>query len=45
MVREGYVIPFLINIGPNTGKRGLICIRSLQNDPGGYVIADIKVQK
>ena len=45
VVRAGYVIPFQISAGPNAGKRGLISIKSLQNDPGGYVIADIKVQK
>jgi hypothetical protein len=45
MVRAGYVIPFNVTLGPDAGKRGLVRIKSLQNTPGGYIVADIKVQK
>jgi len=45
IVRAGYVIPFQVTVGPLTGKRGLIKIKSLQNGTDGYIVADIKVQK
>jgi len=45
IVRAGYVIPFQVTIGPSSGKRGLIKIKSMQEGTGGYIIADIKVQK
>jgi hypothetical protein len=45
IVRAGYVIPFQVNIGPVSGKRGLIKIKSIQEGTGGHIIADIKVQK
>lgn len=45
IVRAGYVIPFQVTVGPNAGKRGLISIRSIQEGPGGFIVADIKVQK
>lgn len=45
IVRAGYVIPFQVTIGPLSGKRGLIKIKSIQEGTGGHIIADIKVQK
>ncbi len=45
IVREGYIIPFQVTIGPAAGKRGLIRIKSMQNSITGHIIADIKVQK
>ena len=45
IVRAGYVIPFQLTIGPESGKRGLIKIKSIQEGTGGHIIADIKVQK
>lgn len=45
IVRAGYVIPFQVTNGESAGKRGLIKIKSLQNGPGGFITADIKVQK
>lgn len=45
IVRAGYVIPFQVTIGPASGKRGLIRIKSVQAGTGGHIIADIKVQK
>jgi hypothetical protein len=45
IVRAGYVIPFQVTIGPSSGKRGLIKIKSVQAGTGGHIIADIKVQK
>jgi hypothetical protein len=45
IVRAGYVIPFQVTIGPSSGKRGLIMIKSIQEGTGGHIIADIKVQK
>jgi len=45
IVRTGYVIPFQVTVGPNAGKRGLISIRSIQEGTGGFITADIKVQK
>ncbi|MDO9257391.1 MAG: hypothetical protein Q7U54_17865 [Bacteroidales bacterium] len=45
IVRAGYVIPFQVTIGPSSGKRGLIKIKSIQEGTGGHIIADIKVQK
>jgi len=45
IVRAGYVIPFQVTIGPLSGKRGLIKIKSIQGGTGGHIIADIKVQK
>lgn len=45
IVRAGYVIPFMVTIGPDAGKRGLIKVNSMVDGPEGYMIADIKVQK
>jgi hypothetical protein len=45
IVRTGYIIPFMVTIGPATGKRGLIKINSMVDGPDGYMVADIKVQK
>ncbi|MEI8048979.1 MAG: hypothetical protein WCI92_16470 [Bacteroidota bacterium] len=45
IVRAGYVIPFQVTMGPSSGKRGLIKIKSIQEGSGGHIIADIKVQK
>jgi hypothetical protein len=45
IIRVGYIIPFQVTIGPGSGKRGLIKIKSVQAVTGGYIIADIKVQK
>jgi|GEM_PF-1013699 len=45
IVRAGYIIPFQVTIGPSSGKRGLIKIKSIQEGTGGHIIADIKVQK
>jgi len=45
MVRQGYVIPFQVTVGELSGKKGLVKIISMQNEPDGYIVADIKVQK
>jgi hypothetical protein len=45
IVRAGYVIPFQLTVGAASGKRGLIRINTIQEGPGGHIIADIKVQK
>jgi hypothetical protein len=44
-VHAGYVIPFQVTVGALKGKRGLLRVKSMQNGPGGFIIADIKVQK
>lgn len=44
IVRAGYVIPFQITIGPAAGRRGLIKVKSVQDGPDGFMVADIKVQ-
>jgi hypothetical protein len=45
LIRAGYVIPFALNYGPLSGKRGLIYVKSVDTDPSGKVLIDIKMQQ
>ncbi len=43
--RPGYVIPFMITAGPETGKRGLIRINNTEGMAAGTVNVSLKIQK
>jgi hypothetical protein len=43
--KPGYVIPFMITVGPEAGKRGLVRINTIDGEAEGTINLSLKIQK